>query len=104
MTGTELYDYAVSLLAKKNYASGDMHRQLTRQTEKTEDVERVLRLLTDDHYLNDAQFAAYLLDKHVKKLHGPTRIKQELWQKGKRTIGDVCHNLTTPSKIVSTYF
>jgi len=82
MTRQELYDYAVSLLAKKNYASGDMHRQLTRLTEKTEDVERVLRLLTDNHYLNDAQFSAYLFDKHVKKLHGPTRIKQELRQKG----------------------
>ena len=34
MTEQELYDYAVSLLAKKNYSSGDMHRQLARLTEK----------------------------------------------------------------------
>lgn len=82
MTEQELYDYAVSLLAKKNYASGEMHRQLSRLTENTADIERVLHRLTDTHVLNDAQLLAYLFDKHVKKMHGPTRIKQEMRQKG----------------------
>nr|WP_242526869.1 regulatory protein RecX [Serratia ureilytica] len=77
-----MYDYAVSLLAKKNYASGEMHRQLSRLTESTGDLTRVLRRLTDNHALDDARLLAYLLEKHVKKLHGPTRIKQELRQKG----------------------
>ncbi len=36
-----------------------------------DDVEHVLRRLTDSHYLNDDQFIALLFDKHVKKLHGP---------------------------------
>lgn len=82
MTEQELYDYAVSLLAKKNYASGDMHRQLARLTENRGDIECVLRRLTDNHALDDARLLAYLVDKHVKKLHGPTRIKQEMRQKG----------------------
>lgn len=82
MTEQELYDYAVSLLAKKNYSSGDMHRQLARVTEKMDDVEHVLRRLTDNHYLNDIQSINYLIDKQIKKFHGPTRIKQELRQKG----------------------
>lgn len=82
VTEQELYDHAVSLLAKKNYTSGDMHRQLARLTENMCDTERVLRRLTDNHYLDDARLITYLLDKHVKKLHGPTRIKQELRQKG----------------------
>ncbi|MBB1585148.1 regulatory protein RecX [Serratia sp. OS31] len=82
MTEQELYVHAVSLLAKKNYASGEMHRQLSRLTESTGDIERVLRRLTDNHALNDAQLLAYLFDKHVKKMHGPTRIKQEMRQKG----------------------
>jgi regulatory protein len=82
VTEQELYDHAVSLLAKKNYASGDMHRQLSRLTESTGDIERVLHRLTDTHVLNDAQLLAYLFDKHVKKMHGPTRIKQEMRQKG----------------------
>ncbi|HGM7842361.1 TPA: regulatory protein RecX [Serratia marcescens] len=82
MTEQELYDYAVSLLAKKNYASGEMHRQLSRLTESMGDLTRVLRRLTDNHALDDARLLAYLLEKHVKKLHGPTRIKQELRQKG----------------------
>ncbi len=82
MTEQELYDHAVSLLAKKNYASGDMHRQLSRLTENTGDIARVLRRLTDNHALNDTQLLAYLFDKQVKKMHGPTRIKQEMRQKG----------------------
>jgi regulatory protein len=82
MTEQELYDYAVSLLAKKNYSSGDMHRQLARLTEKMDYVEHVLRRLTDNRYLNDMQLISYLFDKHIKKFHGPTRIKQELRQKG----------------------
>lgn len=82
MTEQELYDYAVSLLAKKNYSSGDMNRQLGRLTEKMDDVEHVLRRLTENHYLNDAHLISYLFDKHIKKLHGPTRIKQEIRQKG----------------------
>lgn len=82
MTEQELYDHAVSLLAKKNYASGEMHRQLIRLTESTVDIERVLRRLIDNHALNDTQLLAYLFDKQVKKMHGPTRIKQEMRQKG----------------------
>jgi len=82
MTEQELYDYAISLLAKKNYSSGDMHRQLARLTEKMDDVDHVLRRLTDNRYLNDVQLISCLFDKHIKKFHGPTRIKQELRQKG----------------------
>ncbi|MBE5254401.1 regulatory protein RecX [Mixta mediterraneensis] len=82
MTEQELYDYAISMLAKKNYSSGDMHRQLARVTEKMDDVEHVLRRLTENHYLNDIQSINYLIDKQIKKFHGPTRIKQELRQKG----------------------
>lgn len=82
MTEQELYDYAVSLLVKKNYSSGNMKRQLAKLAEKTDDVEHVLCRLTDNHYLNDAEFITYLFEKHIKKLHGPTRIKQEIRQKG----------------------
>jgi regulatory protein len=48
VTEHELYDHAVSLLAKKNYASGDLHRQLSRLTENTGNIARVLRRLTDN--------------------------------------------------------
>ncbi|WP_242498808.1 hypothetical protein [Serratia liquefaciens] len=81
MTEQELYDHAVSLLAKKNYASGEMHRQLSRLTESTGDITRVLRRLTDNHALNDTQLLAYLFDKHVKKMHGPTRINKRCVRK-----------------------
>ncbi|HGJ5877311.1 MAG TPA: regulatory protein RecX [Arsenophonus sp.] len=81
MTKQELYDYAVSLLVKKNYSSGNMKRQLAKLAEKIGDVEHVLHRLTDNNYLNDAEFITYLFNKHIKKSHGPTRIKQEIRQK-----------------------
>lgn len=82
MSENELYDYAITLLAKKDYSSGSLHRLLSKLTEKEEDVDRVVRRLSDNHYLNDTQLINNLIDKHIKKLHGPTRIKQEIRQKG----------------------
>ncbi|MBG6243311.1 MAG: regulatory protein RecX [Candidatus Symbiopectobacterium sp. Dall1.0] len=82
MSEKELYDYAITLLAKKDYSSGSLRRLLSKLTEKEEDVDRVVRRLSDNHYLNDTQLINNLIDKHIKKLHGPTRIKQEIRQKG----------------------
>lgn len=82
MSENELYDYAITLLAKKDYSSGSLHRLLSKLTENEEDVDRVVRRLSDNHYLNDTQLINNLIDKYIKKLHGPTRIKQEIRQKG----------------------
>lgn len=66
---------------KKNYSSGNMHQQLTKLIEKMDDVEHVLRRLTDNRYLNDTQLISYLFDKQIKQFHDPRRIKQQLRQK-----------------------
>lgn len=58
-----------------------MHQQLTKLIEKMDDVEHVLRRLTDNRYLNDTQLISYLFDKQIKQFHDPRRIKQELRQK-----------------------
>lgn len=82
MSENELYNYAITLLAKKDYSSGRLSSLLSKLTEKEEYVERVVRRLSDSHYINDTQLINNLIDKHIKKLHGPTRIKQEIRQKG----------------------
>ncbi len=82
MSENELYDYAITLLAKKDYSSGSLRRLLSKLTEKEEYVDCVVRRLSDNHYLNDTQLINNLIDKHIKKRHGPTRIKQEIRQKG----------------------
>lgn len=82
MSENKLYDYAITLLAKKDYSSRSLSRLLSKLTKKEEYVDQVVRRLIDNHYLNDAQLITNLISKHVKKLHGPTRIKQEIRQKG----------------------
>lgn len=82
MNTQELYDHAVSLLAKRDYASGELTRTLVKMTENSECVDKALQRLIESGYLDDARLITHLIDKHVRKKHGPTRIKQEVRQKG----------------------
>ncbi|KQN57029.1 RecX family transcriptional regulator [Serratia sp. Leaf51] len=82
MTSQELYDYAVSLLAKRDYASGELMRVLNKLTEDREDIDKALSRLVECGYLDDHRLITHLIDKHIRKRHGPVRIKQEIRQKG----------------------
>lgn len=82
MTAQELYDYAVAMLAKRDYASGELTRTLGNLTEDREALDKALVRLVEWGYLDDHRLITQLIDKHVRKKHGPTRIKQEIRQKG----------------------
>ncbi|HGS5167848.1 TPA: regulatory protein RecX [Vibrio harveyi] len=64
MSQEHLYGFAVGLLAKRDYSSGEMRRLLSH------------------HYLDDTRLAEKEISKQLAKLHGLSRIKQELRQKG----------------------
>ncbi|GAD28560.1 regulatory protein recX [Photobacterium leiognathi lrivu.4.1] len=81
MSQEQLYDFAVGLLAKRDYASGEIRRQLSKQGDN-ELVEQVMEKLLSHHYLDDARLAEREISKQIAKLHGVSRIKQELRQKG----------------------
>ena len=81
MSQEQLYDFAVGLLAKRDYASGEIRRQLSKQGDN-ELVEQVMDKLLSHHYLDDARLAEREISKQIAKLHGVSRIKQELKQKG----------------------
>ncbi|CAK2853144.1 TPA: regulatory protein RecX [Vibrio vulnificus] len=81
MSQEQLYDIAVGLLAKRDYASGEMRRHLSKQAD-SELVEMVMERLLSHHYLDDARLAEREISKQLLKLHGMSRIKQELRQKG----------------------
>ncbi|EAR53342.1 Regulatory protein recX (oraA protein) [Photobacterium sp. SKA34] len=81
MSQEQLYDFAVGLLAKRDYASGEIRRQLSKQGDN-ELVEKVMDKLLSHHYLDDARLAEREISKQIAKLHGVSRIKQELRQKG----------------------
>ncbi|MGD6739386.1 regulatory protein RecX (plasmid) [Photobacterium leiognathi subsp. mandapamensis] len=81
MSQDQLYDLAVGLLAKRDYSSGDIRRHLSKHGENTL-VEQVMDKLLSHHYLDDARLAEREISKQISKLHGLSRIKQELRQKG----------------------
>lgn len=82
MNEQELYDHAIYLLAGKDYSSGDMAWQLCRLAENAEQITLILARLSDNGYLNNSRLMAHLFDKHIRKLHGPARIKQAFRQRG----------------------
>ena len=82
MTSQELYDHAVSLLARRDYASGESARTLSKMTENREKIDKALSRLVECGYLDDNRLITHMIDKHVRKKHGPARIKQEIRQKG----------------------
>lgn len=82
MTSQELYDHAVSLLARRDYSSGELARTLSKMTENRENIDKALSRLVECGYLDDNRLITHMIDKHVRKKHGPARIKQEIRQKG----------------------
>lgn len=81
MSPEKLYDFAVSLLAKRDYSSGEMRRTLSRQG-SCDIVDLVMERLLSHHYLDDVRLTEKEIAKQLNKCHGASRIKQELRQKG----------------------
>ena len=86
MNEQALYDHAVAYLAKKDYASGELRKMLKRESKDEDVIESVMEKLLSHHYVDDSRLIEKELQKQVNKLHGPTRIKQELRQKGLDTL------------------
>ncbi|NOI26668.1 regulatory protein RecX [Vibrio mediterranei] len=78
----DLYDQAVTLLAKRDYASGEIKRCLKRYSSDEDSINSVMNRLISHHYLDDSRLIEKEIKKQLAKRHGPSRIKQELRQKG----------------------
>lgn len=82
MNEQDLYDQAVTLLAKRDYASGEIKRCLKRYSSDEDSINSVMDRLISHHYLDDSRLIEKEIKKQLAKRHGPSRIKQELRQKG----------------------
>lgn len=71
MTSQELYDHAVSLLERRDYASGELARALSKMTENRENIYEALLRLVECGYLDDHRLIKHLIDKHVRKKTWP---------------------------------
>jgi regulatory protein len=81
------YNYALSLLAARPYASSALHRKLIQKEYPAADTEHVIRRLLDNGLLNDAKFAEQYARSKMSAGASKRRLTQDLYRKGIK--GDV---------------
>ena len=82
MEHNDLYEEAITLLAKRDYARQELATRLGTLEPDREVVEGVIDRLDEQGYLDDRRMADNILRKELKKQHGPARLRQSLRQKG----------------------
>jgi regulatory protein len=69
---------AIGLLARRDFASGELRRKLEERGFVADVVTAVLAELTEERKLDDARFAANFVAYHAERGQGPVRIRKEL--------------------------
>ncbi len=89
MNDSELYQYALFLLSRRDYGKAELFARMKRRMyEKNEGIidealiETVIVRLSEQHFLDDDRVVSLLMQGYVRKGYGPLRIKQEMRQKG----------------------
>lgn len=89
MNETELYQYALFMLSRRDYGTAELSARMKRRMYEKNDgiideplIERVIERLGEQHFLNDTRVIELQLRSYIRKGYGPLRIKQELRQKG----------------------
>ncbi|WP_044180406.1 recombination regulator RecX [Phytobacter massiliensis] len=87
-----LLDRALRILAMRDHAEQELRRKLTapimtkngleKPDADPDDVEKVVAWCMESHYLDDERFARQFIASRSRKGYGPSRIRQELGQKG----------------------
>jgi regulatory protein len=88
LTPPTAYNYALTLLAARPYASRALHRKLIQKKYSAADADDVIRRLLDNGLLNDERFAEqYARSKMLSTGASKRRVTQDLYRKGIK--GDV---------------
>jgi regulatory protein len=87
-----LLDRAMRLLGMRDHSEQELRRKLAapspvrrgnaEEPADPQDIERVVTLCLENHWLDDARFAQRYVESRARKGYGPQRIAQELHQKG----------------------
>jgi len=80
--GQEARLAAVTLLARRDFASGELAARLQQDGYPAEAVAAVIADLTVGRILDDARFATQYVAYHAQRGHGPRRIAMELANRG----------------------
>lgn len=73
---------AVRLLARREYARGELEQRLRSRGYGRERVTAVLAELEQDGYLSDARFAEHVVRTRIDRGNGPMKIRAELSRHG----------------------
>jgi regulatory protein len=73
---------ALGLLARREYASGELGAALLRKGYAQDQVAEVTAALREERLLDDTRYAESLVRQLVTRGQGPSRIRQELLQAG----------------------
>jgi regulatory protein len=77
------YNYALSLLAARPYASSALRRKLTQKEYPAADADDAIRRLLDNGLLNDAKFAEqFARSRMLSTGASKRRLTQDLYRKG----------------------
>jgi len=71
---------AIALLARRDFASGELRRKLTHQGYAEEPVAQTIAELVEEGVLNDARYVENYVSYHADRGEGPFRIESELQQ------------------------
>ncbi|PIE42169.1 MAG: hypothetical protein CSA49_00555 [Gammaproteobacteria bacterium] len=80
LTQSELKQYAMTLLARREYGANELRQKLARKG-SAEDADAVLCWLQENNLQSDDRFAQMLLRSKSLRGYGPLRIRQEMKQK-----------------------
>jgi regulatory protein len=72
----------MALLARRDFASGELRRKLTHRGYAEEAVAEAIADLVTEGVLNDARFAEHYVSYHAERGEGPLRIEAELTEHG----------------------
>lgn len=78
-----LLHYALDLLAKKRYSSGEMRKKLEPKSADADELEKVMARLNELNYLNDSEYAGLFIEDQLRRSpQGILMIKKRLEAKG----------------------
>lgn len=81
-TVATLYDYAISLLARRDYSVAELYDRLGRRTDDQTLIGTVINSLQQQGLQSDVRFTEMFVRSRIARRHGPRRIINELRLKG----------------------
>lgn len=83
INGSRLYNAALRILARRDYAQQELHRKLLAKgiTEESE-VTAVIQRLVEAGWLDDSRFTERFIQWRAERGYGPLRIQEELRMRG----------------------